>query len=162
VHAPTDRTVKGTRYLLAALEQLRGEGIAFELDLVEGVPLEATRERYARADLAVDQLLAGWYGAFAVDAMALGTPVVAYLRQDDLDGIPAAMRAELPIVDATPDTIADVLRTLLTARRHELPELGRRARAFVERWHDPVTIARRTVADYERVLGGARRYDRRP
>jgi hypothetical protein len=157
VHAPTDRDVKGTRHLLAALERLRAEGVGFELDLVEGVPNAEARERYSRADLAVDQLLAGWYGGFAVELMALGAPVVSYVREDDLDRIPAAMRAELPLIGATPDTVAAVLREWLTTRRHELRERGRQSRAYVERWHDPLALARRAVADYEAALAEPRR-----
>ena len=47
-----------------------------ELDIVEGVPHDEARERYARADIVVDQLNAGWHGVFALEAMALGKPVV--------------------------------------------------------------------------------------
>src|SRR6058998_2007963 len=46
------------------------------------------------ADLLVDQLLTGWYGAVAVEMMALGKPVVCYLREDDLKFIDSRMRAD--------------------------------------------------------------------
>jgi hypothetical protein len=36
----------------------------------------------------------------------------------------------------------------LTTQRDELPDLGRRGREFVERWHDPLQIARATSAAY--------------
>src|SRR5690606_2571856 len=100
----------------------------------------------------VDQLLIGWYGGLAVECMALGVPVVAHIAADDLAGVPAEMARELPIVDATPATVRDVLRDLLTARRAELPELGRRARAFAERWHDPRRVAADVIACYEQAL----------
>jgi glycosyltransferase involved in cell wall biosynthesis len=157
VHAPTDRAVKGTRNLLEAVDRLRADGVEVELDLVEGVPNAQARERYARADLAVDQLLAGWYGGFAVELMALGTPVVSYVREQDLDRIPPAMRDELPILQATAETIEAVLREWLTERRGELRGLGQRGRAYVERWHDPLEIARRTIGDYEAALAQPRR-----
>ena len=32
---------------------------------------------YAQADLVVDQVLIGWYGALAVETMAMGKPVIA-------------------------------------------------------------------------------------
>jgi hypothetical protein len=59
------------------------------------------------------------------------------------------MAAELPVVRAGATDLADVLAGLLTARREELAELGRRSRAYVERWHDPLAVARRLKADYE-------------
>lgn len=149
LHAPTDPLRKGTGLVLEAVERLRSDGVTFEFELVEGpIARDLALDSYRRADLLVDQLLAGWYGGLAVELMALGKPVIAYIRRDDLDRVPAEMRDELPIVEATPGTIYDVLKELLTTRRAELPALGRRSRAFVERWHDPLAIARRLAGDY--------------
>ena len=57
---------------------------------------------YAQADLVIDQLLAGWYGGFAVETMAMGKPVVCYIRAEDLQFVPPAMVAELPLIPARP------------------------------------------------------------
>src|SRR5262249_48350106 len=109
-------------------------------------------DAYARADILVDQLLLGWYGGAAVECMALGKPVICYIREDDLKFIPEEMRQELPIIHASSATIYAVLKEWLTVRRHELPALGRRCRAYVERWHDPLKIAAGLKADYEAIL----------
>jgi hypothetical protein len=150
LHAPTHRGGKGTRFVLEAVERLHAEGVRFDFELVEGVPRSEARRTYERSHLLVDQLLAGWYGGVAVELMALGRPVIAYIREGDLDQVPAEMRAELPIVDARPDTITEVLRRCLSG---DTLELGARSRAFVERWHDPLAIAARTKRTYERILG---------
>ncbi|MEP7335925.1 MAG: glycosyltransferase family 1 protein [Actinomycetota bacterium] len=152
VHAPSDRDRKGTGAVVSAVEQLRSEGVDDELELVEGRPRAEARRAYERADVLVDQLVVGWYGGVAVEAMALAKPVVARLDEAALARVPSPMRDELPIVDAVAATLADVLRRLATERRSGLAELGRRGRKFAERWHDPVTIAERVVADYERAL----------
>lgn len=152
VHAPTDPAVKGTRFVRAAVERLRQEGVPFEYVQVEGMSRAEARAAYERADLLVDQLLAGWYGGVAVELMALGKPVVCYLRREDLERVPPELRAGLPIIEATPESVYDVLREWLTVRRAELPEVGRRSRAFVERWHDPRAIAARLRRDYEAML----------
>lgn len=155
LHAPSHRGVKGTRFVLDAVTRLKAEGVPVELLLVEGLSHAEARRLYLRADLLVDQLLCGWYGALAVELMALGRPVVAYLREADLAFLPAAMRHELPMISATPASIYTVLRELLTARRYELPELGRRSRAYVERWHDPLEVARQLKRDYEAAVAAA-------
>jgi glycosyltransferase involved in cell wall biosynthesis len=153
LHAPTDPARKGTEHVLAAVERLRADGIDFEFRLLDRrLPRDEAREVYREADLLVDQLLAGWYGGVAVELMALGRPVVAYLREEDLGALPAEMRAELPVVNATPETVERVLRSLLTERRAELPDLGARSRRYVERWHDPLDVARRLKRDYETIL----------
>lgn len=152
VHAPSNRGVKGTAYVLKALDALKDEGFSFELFLVEGQSQKEARKVYEQADVLVDQLFAGWYGGLAVELMALGKPVVVYIRDEDLKFIPNRMRQDLPFVQVTSETIKDGLWKVLTMPRDELLALGRRSRAFVERWHDALDIAKRIKSDYEQAL----------
>jgi glycosyltransferase involved in cell wall biosynthesis len=152
VHAPTHRQVKGTKYVLNAVESLRQECFEFEFLLVEGMSNQEARTFYEQADVLVDQLFAGWYGGLAVELMALGKPVVVYIREEDLKFIPDEMRQDLPFVQVTTETIKDGLLKILTMPREELLALAKRSRAFVERWHDPLNIAKRIKFDYERAL----------
>ncbi|MCS6947727.1 MAG: hypothetical protein NZM12_08945 [Steroidobacteraceae bacterium] len=152
VHAPSHRGAKGTRYVLGAIDRLRNEGLAFDFLLVENLPHAEAQSVYRSADLAVDQLLAGWYGGFAVELMALGKPVICYIRDEDLRFIPSEMARELPVIPAQPASIYRVLRECLTERRTWLAEVGTRSRAFVERWHDPRKIAAFLRDEYLRVL----------
>lgn len=149
-HAPSHRGAKGTEHVLAAAEALRGEGLAFELRLIEDLPRADAINAYAGCDVVIDQLLAGWYGGLGLEAMALGKPVIAYLRDSDMAALPAAMRSELPVISATPATIADAMRRIIAMPRGELAALGRSSRAFSVRWHDPCRLAARTLADYQR------------
>jgi glycosyltransferase involved in cell wall biosynthesis len=155
LHAPSHRGVKGTHYIQAAVERLHQEGVAFEFLLVEGLSNADARRLYGQADLLVDQLLAGWYGGLAVELMALGKPVICYLREEDLHFLPPEMRRALPIIQATPATIYEVLKEWLTTRRGELARWGQRSRAYVERWHNPTAIAAELKRTYEEMLFGA-------
>ena len=152
MHAPSHRGVKGTRFLLEAADRLQREGVPFDLELIENLPHTEAKRRYREADLVVDQLLLGWYGGFAIESMALGKPVIAYIRESDLPHVPREMRTALPLINATPATIYDVLKKWLTVRRYALPERGCASRAYVERWHDARAIAKRLVTDYESIL----------
>ena len=151
VHAPFRRGVKGSEYVLEAVRRIQDEGVALEFILLEGRTRAEARRLFERADLLVDQLLLGWYGGIAVELMALGKPVVCHIRDSDLGVVPAEMRGDIPIIRATTGTIYDVLREWLTERRDELPEVGRRGRAYVERWHDPLQIAARMKGVYEEI-----------
>lgn len=148
IHAPTHRGVKGTRFVLEAVDKLRSEGVRFRFQLIEGIPHADARRLFERADLLIDQLWLGWYGGLAVELMALGRPVVSNIRDDGLKFLPAGMADELPIIRAEPATLAEVLREWLTTRRSELPKVGERSRRYVERWHDPRDVARGLIADY--------------
>ena len=103
-------------------------------------------DRISRADLFVDQLLAGWYGGAAVEAMLAEVPVVAYIRDRDLRRVPGPLRRELPVFSATPHTVASVLGDLLARGRGWLRDQGRKSRAFAARHHDP-RVAARLVCD---------------
>jgi hypothetical protein len=138
-HAPSNREVKGTSHVIAAVERLRGEGVAIELDLIEGVPRDRVLARVATADVVVDQLMIGWYGGFAVEAMALAKPVLCHIAETTAEDNPFG--DELPIVRATPATLADRLRELAADPRQR-ERRGASGRAFCERHHNPVGVAR--------------------
>jgi len=152
LHAPSHRKVKGTDLLLEALNRLKAQGWQFELLLIEGVSNAEARKMYEKADVLVDQLFAGWYGGLAVEVMALGKPVLVYIREEDLHFIPEQMKADLPFIRVTPETVEESLRQVLEMSRDELLRLGQLSRKYVERWHDPVAIASEIKADYEQSL----------
>jgi hypothetical protein len=147
LHAPSDESIKGTRYILPALENLKKRW-PIEVLLVKGLPHQEAMKLYPRADLVIDQVLAGWYGGFAVEMMAMGKPVACYIREEDLQFIPAAMRAELPLLRLTPDTVEADLEAMLH-QRAQWPEWGRRARQFALRWHHPQRIAAAMLRAYK-------------
>jgi hypothetical protein len=148
MHALSHRGVKGTRYVLETVDRLRREGVTFDFELVERKTHAEATTIYQQADLMIDQLLLGWYGGLAVECMALGIPVISFIRHGDLEFVPPAMRAELPVIRADRMTLYWVLKEWLTVRRAELPEVGRRCRQFVEAWHNPLKIARTLADDY--------------
>jgi glycosyltransferase involved in cell wall biosynthesis len=145
VHAPSNRAKKGTQVVIDACAQL-----PVELDIVEGVPHAAARERYARADIVVDQLEVGWHGVFALEAMALGKPVVGHVKPDVVERSAEAFGARLPIVPATKETLVEALRPLVADPRRRR-ELGASGRAYVEQVHDIDTVADRLLDVYARL-----------
>jgi glycosyltransferase involved in cell wall biosynthesis len=151
VHAPSQRGVKGTDVIVQTVECLKRNGVDFDFELVEGFPNTEARKVYERADLLIDQLYAGWYGGVSVEFMALGKPVICYVRESDLKFIPEKMRQELPVINATAETLYDILKHWLHEKAARL-EVGERGRAYAEKWHDPLTIAAILKKDYESVL----------
>lgn len=146
LHAPSSSGIKGTPHILAALERLKSR-FDFELILVENTPHAEAMKLYRSADLAIDQILAGWYGGFAVELMAMGKPVAAYIREEDRRFVPPAMWAEMPILRIDERTLEDDLARIL-ADPPALVAAGERSRAYVERWHDPLKVARALTAIY--------------
>lgn len=147
-HAPSVRAQKGTDALVAAVGRLQARGLPVRLRLIEGMSHAECVRAMAEADVFVDQLLYGWYGGAAVEAMSLGVPTVARIDERDLRWIPPEMAKELPILDATPLDIEERLLHLLRAGPERRRELGRAMRAFAMKWHDPSMVSRCVMATY--------------
>lgn len=145
LHAPTNRLIKGTRYVEAAFEALRPRFPGVEFRTVERMPWHALRALMAEADVVVDQVFMGWYGMVAIEAMALGRPALCYIRPDFEPRLVGDA-----IVRTTKETLADDLARVLGEADRE--DLGARGRAFVERENAAPAIARRLIAAYERLL----------
>jgi len=146
VHAPSNGRIKGTSIILDALQQLRSR-YEFELILVEKKTHAEALALYRSADIAIDQILAGWYGGFAVEMMAMGKPVACYIREQDMKFVPKAMRDDMPILEVNPGRLVDDLAAILE-RRAEWQNVGRRSRRYVERWHNPDGIAKAMLDAY--------------
>ncbi len=124
------------------------EQLPVELDIVEGVPHEEARDRYARADIVVDQLNAGWHGVFALESMALGKPVVTYLKPDVVERSADGLRH--PHADRARDRRRR--SSTRSARSSSNPRCAarsaRQSRAYVEQVHDIDRVADRLVDLY--------------
>jgi glycosyltransferase involved in cell wall biosynthesis len=141
-HAALSRRRKGTDAIVAACEELD-----LELDVIEDVRHDEVGPRLAAADIVVDQLNSGWYGLFAIEAMAHGKPVVGFIHEEAAARTAEAFGVEVPIVRTTKESLARDLRPLA-----ESPELradrGAASRGYVERVHDADAMADRLVEIY--------------
>jgi glycosyltransferase involved in cell wall biosynthesis len=142
LHAPSSRRRKGTEHLVEACARLD-----VELDIVEGVPHAEARRRYEQADIVVDQLNAGWYGIFALEAMALGKPVLSYLRPEVVEETERALGVDVPVVAVTKETLRERISELAAAA-DERRRIGASSRAYVERVHDVDRGADRLIEIY--------------
>ena len=79
--------------------------------------------------------------------MALGKPVVTYLKPDVIDKSAEGFGLRIPIVPATDETLVEALRPLVeqpALRR----EIGAQSRAYVEQVHDIDRVADRLLDLY--------------
>jgi hypothetical protein len=149
LHSPTNRAVKGSSYIIQALENLK-KGYEIEIILVDKVPNKEALAVYEKADLIVDQVLTGWYGGLAVEGMKMGKPVCAFIREEDLKFIPQEMARDLTdaIINVNPFNIENVLKTYLenVQMLYQKTEAGLE---YVHKWHNPVCVAGITKSIYE-------------
>jgi hypothetical protein len=144
-HAPNTAWTKGSQYLVEAIERLKAEGATIELIRVQGVPNEEVLRLFTRATIVADQFICGAFGYTALEAMAIGRPVLCFLREPEN----VAGGTECPIINTSPDEIYDRLRWCL-ANRDRLVEIGNEGRRYVERYHSLVAVAQRLASLYGR------------
>tara|TARA_R110000787_G_scaffold52361_17_gene123348 strand:- start:461 stop:2335 length:1875 start_codon:yes stop_codon:yes gene_type:complete len=129
------RDIKGTGAVFEAIETLKAEGFPVELIFVHDVPSTKVLYLQVQADIVVDQLNYGRYGANARESLMLGRPTITKLIADQASGMPQqrAVRAS-PLVNADEQTLTDVLRELVRDK-DKRREIGVESREFALQWH---------------------------
>jgi hypothetical protein len=140
VHPSNHRHIKGTEHLIAAVDQLRTEGLRLRLEVIEGRPNDEVHAAMAAADIVGEQFIGG-YGLTAVEAMSLARPVLSNLAWLGNEFWEGTCLRECPIVSVTPETLKSELRTLVSdpARRERA---GRAGRDYVMRYHSTEAVGK--------------------
>jgi hypothetical protein len=145
--------MKGTPHIVAAVNRLREEGYPVEYMYFDKVPNKYIKYYQAQADIVVDQLYCGWHGSNGVECLAMGKPVVVYMDEPTLNICP--QKNDAPMIQATKDTIYDVLKNLVE-HRDTLPEIGAASRQYALKYHDYEVVAKRLDALYASAWHGRR------
>ncbi len=144
------RNIKGSAFVISAIERLKKEGYPVEYYFIKDKPSNQMRFYQLQADIAVEQLIYGWWGSTFVETSALGKPVVCYLRPSwkkfFLKKFPEYN--ELPIVEANIENIYEVLKRLVTDDAYRLQK-GKDSRRFAELHFDPVKNTQNLVSLFE-------------
>ncbi len=148
------KSIKGSGAVIAAVDRLRDEGMNVRLVYSTDVPSIDMRFIMLQADVVVDQLNIGWYGATGREAMMLGRPLICKVQlpeQDDPEAL--ASLNECPAVYATEETVYTALRGILGSAE-ERERLGRASRAFALKWHSADACAARYEKIWDLVAEG--------
>ncbi len=154
LHAPNHRAIKGTTIVEDVVRRLRAEGVPVELVVVQKMPNHELKRLVQEIDVVAEQLVIGWYGIFALEAMACGKPVLTYIapqleRLYRLQGL--LDRDELPVIKVDHESLEAALRRLARGE-DDLAALGARARAYVMRRHSLAAVGA-VFAGINRQLG---------
>lgn len=138
LHAPNHKTIKGTSFVVKAMEELKNEGRPVELILLQGRANSEIIEEIAKADLIIDQLVIGWYAMFALESLCMAKPVVCNLRQDLIDlyvgsGL-LSSHEEVPFINGNIFNIKQILIDILDAKI-DLSVYGKKSYAYVSKHH---------------------------
>ena len=141
--------IKGTAYIQKAVDRLQSEGYDLEVLSFDGIPSSVYRFYQIQADIIVEELIRGSWGSTAVECMALGKPVVTFIRSDWENRYYELFpdTKPIPLVNANKWTIYEVLKQLLD----DLPALqgiGLSSREFALKHLNPEI----NVKDFVKVI----------
>ncbi|ABR49569.1 conserved hypothetical protein [Alkaliphilus metalliredigens QYMF] len=145
LHAPTNPDFKGTAFIEKAIDELRSTH-DFDYRRIEKMSHEQVVTLYKEADIIVDQIRCGSYGLLSVESMALGKPVITFIRPDLVNKFPP----NLPIVNGNPDNVKEKIKMLLESLS-ERKRLGVKGRKYVEQVHERTVVVNKLLSIYSQL-----------
>ena len=150
-HAPSKGRLKGSQLIDPIMDELDRRGVV-EYRRIERVQPRDMPAVYKDADIVIDQFTMGIYGVAACEAMAAGRVVVSFVGDTVRARALEATGLELPIVEATPGTLVEVVEELLDDR-DAARDVAAAGPSYVRENHD----GRRSTAALAPFLTGAGR-----
>jgi hypothetical protein len=143
VHAPSNFYTKGTNFVLEAIRNLEQKfPDKFEFKLLTNVTNAEYQSALRDADILIDQMIWGWYGIAAQQALEFGTTVIAYLEDTKLKLV-----HDCPIVNANINNLVDILSAHISQRNGlVLKELNI---GYYKNYHSPYNVVKRALAFYQ-------------
>lgn len=137
VHTPNHKYVKGTEFIINAVEKLKNEGLKIELILLENVANDNVQKiLLEEGDILIEKLTYSVYGLSGLEGMATAMPVISNL-ENEIATRPYRRYSflnECPVISATPEDIYETLKFLVKNPAFR-EEIGLKNRQFVEKYH---------------------------
>ncbi len=149
LHVPSEPKVKGTDYVKRAFENLGVKYPNIEFKISDFMPYNELLEEMSKADIIIDQLLVGWYGGQAVEAMTLNCAVMCFLEPSYLEKVPFSKT--IPIANTNVFTFQEDLEKLINDSE-KIADLKQRGPEFADTYHSAKHIADAYQKVYEEVL----------
>jgi glycosyltransferase involved in cell wall biosynthesis len=140
------KNIKGTPYVINAVNRLKEEGYNLRLIFITNMKNKEIRFIQSQADIIVDQLNAGTYGATAREGMMLGKPVICKINPSLYSNNSAFV--DLPLIHAEEDTIYYVLKSLIE-NSEERKNIGLKSRNYALKWLSADACAERYEKIYD-------------
>lgn len=151
-HIPSMGSIKGTQLIEPLLREFHRSGL-IEYRSITGVSSSLMPSLIGDSDIVLDQFRLGAYGVAAVEAMASGRIVVGHVLPETRKRVRDLVGVELPIVEADPESLREVLFGLIADPAQGL-ESAAAGGVFSRRVHSGKMSVAALRAHWIDVLGG--------
>lgn len=147
-----EKNIKGTSSIVDAVERLRSEGLPVRMIFITNMKNRNIRYIQAQADIVVDQLNIGRYGATSRESMMLGKPTICYINPAEPEGYDTLMSIkECPLISANEETVYNILRELVINKEKRI-NIGQASRKYALKWHSSDACAERYEQVYDQIM----------
>lgn len=150
---PSSPVKKGIPFLRLAIKKLREEGFTFNYEEVSGVTRAESIERKSKATLFFDQITTGAYGVSAIEAMAMGIPVVSFLSKQAMMQSDGLLSASCPVINTEEYSVNGVYKAIKSfLLLEDKLDLARRTKLWCDTMHGEKVSAIRASYVIRRTL----------
>lgn len=146
VHASSSAVQKGSHLIESPLAPLI-DSRRIDYRLVTGAAATDMPDIYAAADIVLDQFRLGSYGVAACEAMAAGRVVIGHVLPSVRDHVKEITGLELPILEATPDTLSEVVAGVIRDPA-SAAAIAAEGPAYVRTVHSGSASAKALISDW--------------
>ncbi|MBM2820454.1 MAG: hypothetical protein HW405_214 [Candidatus Berkelbacteria bacterium] len=149
LHVPTEPIVKGTPEIRKIFQKLQKKYKNINFKILERMPRDKLLLELSKADIVIDQIIVGWYGGQAVEALAMGKIVLAYLHPPYFALV--SYGKEIPIINSSFWTLENDLESTIINFEHIKEQYRHQGIKFAKKYHDNHLIAREYLNVYKSV-----------
>ena len=152
VHSTNHRSHKGTRFILKIFDELKNK-LPIKMLLIERKTIKECQKLYPQGDIFIPDVISGWHGFTAIEAMAAGRPVITYLRPDIMKFHAYYAQGRIPAFSANPDTLEKAITQLVKDPRLR-ETLGKKGRDYALKFHSLEFVGALRSILYEYIWDG--------
>jgi hypothetical protein len=145
------KDIKSHYFYSRKLNEMSEKGINLQFVNPSEVSVEDLRFIQVQADIILESLTFGWFGASGREGMMLGKIVMGNLNQEWLDQIALELPEyvnELPIINVNMENFEQKLLSLVENPEIRI-DIGKKSREFALKWHDSKVGAKKLKTIFE-------------
>jgi hypothetical protein len=137
IHAPNHTAIKGTDFIEKIIDELKADNYPIEYSRIQKIPNNEFISIVQNTDIVIDQMIVGWYGIFALEAMACKKPVLIYISPEleRLYTMAGLLEPnELPCIKTDHNTLKNNIINIIN-NPSQIPKIGLKSLDFVTKHH---------------------------
>ena len=145
IHSPSDYVIKGTKYILLAIEKLKSDGLDFDFELIQNMPNKDILKKYTESDILIGQMFSTYGGKQERECLAAGCVVVSSFKVDYFynNNFSKGIN-DCPIVDVSPNNLYNKLKDLIK-NQTKRKLIASQGRSYINKYHNSDFLSKEII-----------------